>query len=179
MAAPTGKKERSLLTIDCQGSGITTGIGFAIAIEYTDTDRPWGTLSYRPEGGRISKDEEWRWSKVLATTHEIGDSVFDPVHGDAKARELAERLKALNAGFPWQIGSFNGVPAIQIDAVDGRRIDIDIDDTGIRISRSKSQPPSKGINMHGGGGYRSHAKKPYEFEGRIVLNTGRMPKPKH
>ncbi len=147
--------------------------GYSIAFESPDL------ASHRP----------WR-EEVKKAVFKAGDGVFGPGR-DKVVSTLLKELEGINALFPEKVKSLNGVPALQIESVDGRRLEVEFSGTfdpatTASFSR-KTLAVSRQINGHGAGGIRAAVKGPFTFIGPVsalaapVANTAvkkpRPPKP--
>ncbi len=157
--ALTEQTEYACLFTTREGTGLAQGVGFSIAVKYNHTECPWGIL-YPPS---VAKGDAWR-NAATTIVEDILDKVFDPDIGKVKIKELTDRLLELNKTYPqYQIGSYNGVPAIQIATIDGRRLEVNIDAGGDPVVTELKQNPipvysSLDKILDGTYGYSDHRK---------------------
>ncbi len=101
------------LSIESSGR-VTSGAGFLV-----------GFRSPHPLDSRPNPSFKAWMMQVVTTVLETGDRVFDEVTGDAAAISLARALGEVKSHEGFHVESMDGVPALQADTLDGRRLEVD------------------------------------------------------
>ena len=106
------------LEIECPGNGATQGVGYSLGF----------SSPHQIDTSSISNLSEWI-SQLSRTVESIGDSVFDAEDAINKtaAEILIRKICEINCKYDYIVESIDQVPAIQIDSVEGRRVELDID----------------------------------------------------
>ncbi len=111
----------------------------------------------------------WR-DAVSKAVFKAGADVFGS-NRSAVLQELLENLEDINKRYEQKIRSIPGVPALQIETVDGKRLEIEFsgkanESVQVTFSSTAVSRPAK-INGHGTGGIRAAKKEPFPFIGII------------
>lgn len=125
------------LNVEVEGSGATEGVGFAFTFESPDFDFT-GTPEFNT----------WR-DEVKALAIDIGDAMFDKdiAVSSRAVQRLVREVAAINAKYAHDIADTGDVPAIQIDSIGGKRLEIHFTpqdaDKGVYRSRRDDYVPTE------------------------------------
>jgi hypothetical protein len=141
------------LEIECEGRIATKGIGYGITfkspIEIT-TDS-------------IAVTNAWR-SEVTEEVSRLADNIFTSNARDTSYNVIYDMIERINQKYDFQICDVAGIPAIQVDSTDGRRLEFStLTRTHSESKYDTSEHCCNTIVTDGAGGFSKPERRHFKF----------------